>query len=480
MKKYKKVGLTALITFGVMLIFSSTDIVKADDTSKEVVVQYNQEINAQMLENIKTTRLKALLTPRIKVEVIPTQEEISKYYYNQLKNDISKNTYNALTNQISNNVIVDLNNIEYNIGEATEINLLKGFTDNIVQYVLDGYEAFIMDGSQNYWWTPEDIQLGEIIADVSDGKAKYKTVEIKSKATEWSQYETFNTKFEEVCNSITGNTPYEIAKSINYYICKNVEYKILTNTTMEQSAYGALILNQAVCEGQAQLFNLICREKGVLCLNIYGWASETSTTTAHAWNYIYEPKKEKWYAVDVTWNNYEDDFLYFMVGSDTEINGVKFGKNHIAGFQQFTNQTYTPSSPTISTEKYIDSITIDGEYMINIQPNTKYNDFVKEFSSNDSFTVMDGNNVITEEDLIKTGQVLTTENHNYILVVKGDVNGDGKTDIKDILRINRHRLNKLQLTNEFLKAGCVDEDEKSDIKDILTINRYRLGKINEL
>ncbi len=480
MTKWIKIILTFTIIYGIMLISSRMNVVKATNTPKEIIVQYNQEIDAKMLENIKTTKFKALLTSRAKVEALPTQEEINKYYYNQLQNDISRNTYNALANQISNKVIVELNNVEYNIDEETESEIIQCFVDNIVQYVLDGYEAFIMDGSKNYWWTPEDLEIGEIKVDVNEGKAKYKTVEIKSKAKEWSEYENFNTKFKEVCNSITGDTPYEIARSVNYYICNNVEYRTLENTTMEQSAYGALILNQAVCEGQIQLFSLICREKGIICLNIYGWASETITATAHAWNYIYEPKNEKWYAVDVTWNNYEDNFLYFMVGNDTEIKGTKFSKNHLAGFKQFINQTYTPSSPTLSSEKYIDSITIDGEYIKNIQPDTSYNEFIKEFSNKTNFTVMEGNDVITGDDLIKTGQTFNIGNLRYIVIVKGDVNGDGKADIKDILRINKHRLNKQLLKNEFLKAGYVDKGERSDIKDLLRINKYRLGKINEL
>ena len=87
---------------------------------------------------------------------------------------------------------------------------------------------------------------------------------------------------------------------------------------------------------------------------------------------------------------------------------------------------------------------------------------------------------ISGTDMIKTGQVLEVGEDSYKLVVKGDSNADGKADIMDILQINRHRLNKIRLTDCYLKAADVNGDNKADIMDILKINRYRLGKINEL
>ena len=253
----------------------------------------------------------------------------------------------------------------------------------------------------------------------------------------------------------------------------------MDDTEIEQTPYGALIMNKAVCEGQAQLFNLICREKGVISINVYGYTNENNTSTAHAWNYVYEPSKGEWYAVDVTWNNYYKDSLYLMIGSNTAPNGIQFGKNHIPGFKQFTLQTYTPATPILSSERYIEPITIDGNYIKNIQPNTKYEDFVKEFSKNMVFTVKEGNNIVTGSTKIKTGQTFTSGDKTYILIVTGDVNGDGQADIKDILQTNKHRLNKTKLTNEYLKAGDTNRDGKEDLKDILQINKYRLEKISE-
>ena len=261
MKKIKKYSISLLAVLGIFIIFPNINTVNASDTSQEKSISYNKEINENMLEEIKTTRFKVLLTPRIKVQSSPTQEDISKYYYNQLTNDIAKNTYNTLKTQISNKVTVDLNKIEYDIGSLTDDNLRECFTTNLLPHVLDGYEAYVMDGAENYWWTT-NVQIGEIIADIENGKAKYKTVELISNMEEWSNYLTFNTKLKEVSDSMTGESVYEIARSVNHYIMSNVEYTVLDDTDIEQTPYGALIEKKAVCEGQTQLFNLICRQKG--------------------------------------------------------------------------------------------------------------------------------------------------------------------------------------------------------------------------
>ncbi|MBR3249727.1 MAG: hypothetical protein IKF83_03390 [Clostridia bacterium] len=479
MRSIKKVIIVCIFIITISIIFSNTNTVKAENMPQETIIEYSQNIDTKMLEEIKTSKFNVLAKPQVKVKATPEEADISKYYYNQLKNEISKTTYNTLQEQINNKIKINLNDYKCDISESTEDAATQSFQEKLFPYILDGYEAYIMDSPKNYWWT-SDVKIGNIEVLISEKKATYKSVEIWSEMKEWSEYNKFNTKLKELSNSITGNNVYEIVKSINYYIMNNVEYTVIDDTDIEQTAYGALILNKAVCEGQAQLFNLLCREKGVQCINVYGYTNENSTATAHAWNYVYEPSKQQWYAVDVTWNNNYDDALYLMVGSNTIIKDAQFGKNHIAGFKQYKVQTYTPATPILATERYIEPITLDGNYMVNIQPNTTYESFSKEFSKDIQFTVKEKDKVIGGNDIIKTGQKFTTENRTYTLIVKGDINGDGLADIRDILGINKHRLNKVKLIDEFLKAGNVNNDEAVDIRDILQINKYRLGKINEL
>ncbi len=76
--------------------------------------------------------------------------------------------------------------------------------------------------------------------------------------------------------------------------------------------------------------------------------------------------------------------------------------------------------------------------------------------------------------------ITQTATQAITVVLKGDANGDGKVDFKDILVINKHRLGKTQLTGIYLEAADVTGDGKADFTDILKINKYRLGKINSL
>lgn len=129
-----------------------------------------------------------------------------------------------------------------------------------------------------------------------------------------------------------------------------------------------------------------------------------------------------------------------------------------------------------SFTKYV----INDIYITKIQPNTQYEDFIKNIQTNISYEIKEGDKVVDSTSIMKTGQVLTIEDKSYTIVVTGDCNGDGQAELKDILAINKHRLNKVSLTTEYLQGADVNGDGVADLKDILQINKFRLGKIEEL
>ena len=122
--------------------------------------------------------------------------------------------------------------------------------------------------------------------------------------------------------------------------------------------------------------------------------------------------------------------------------------------------------------------------LINITPNTTFKDMISHITTNGIITLNNENEKITNnEEIISTGMNLTitlnNESCEFIIVVKGDTNGDGESNLKDLLQVNKHRLNKVQLKDEFLLAGDVTGDNIVDLKDLLKINKFRLGKINQ-
>ena len=88
-----------------------------------------------------------------------------------------------------------------------------------------------------------------------------------------------------------------------------------------------------VCEGYAKAFKVLCDEMGIPCVLSDG----ISLGVLHMWNCV--EINGNWYAVDTTWNDPatgSDDKIsgqenenYFLVGSETVIDGIKFKYTHI-------------------------------------------------------------------------------------------------------------------------------------------------------
>ena len=62
------------------------------------------------------------------------------------------------------------------------------------------------------------------------------------------------------------------------------------------------------------------------------------------------------------------------------------------------------------------------------------------------------------------------------VVVTGDVNGDGKCSISDLVQINSHLLGRQELGDAFLQAADINGDGKCTISDLVQINSHLLGR----
>lgn len=92
------------------------------------------------------------------------------------------------------------------------------------------------------------------------------------------------------------------------------------------------------------------------------------------------------------------------------------------------------SEPTFTLNKY----KIKNNCIIKIKPNTDYNTFIRDISTNRDYEVKDGNRILSGTDMIKTGQKLINGlGQTYTLVVTGDLNGDGKISLVELARISK-------------------------------------------
>ena len=136
----------------------------------------------------------------------------------------------------------------------------------------------------------------------------------------------------------------------------------------------------------------------------------------------------------------------------------------------------------ITSEKYI----IQDLYISKIQPKTTIKEFKEQIQTNSNQVKLynNGKEIEADDEIIKTGMQIeikfAEKTKTLTLAVDGDVNGDGKADFKDIVSMNKHKLNKKKLNEVELIAGDVNNDNKVDFKDIVKVNKYRLNKITIL
>ena len=86
---------------------------------------------------------------------------------------------------------------------------------------------------------------------------------------------------------------------------------------------------------------------------------------------------------------------------------------------------------------------------------------------------------LTENDKVKTGDVVTTDDNNYVIILIGDANMDGKISPQDYIRIKNHILKNKVITDETnLLSADANEDGKITPQDYIRIkNRILRGEV---
>lgn len=125
---------------------------------------------------------------------------------------------------------------------------------------------------------------------------------------------------------VSGITRYERLLSIHDELARRVTYVLDADRAHE--AAGALLDGEAVCEGYAKAFKLLCDREEIPCLLVVGLGQGS----AHMWNMV-QMEDDRWYAVDVTWDDQESRTLheFFLAGEQTPsalCNGAAFEETH--------------------------------------------------------------------------------------------------------------------------------------------------------
>ena len=243
--------------------------------------------------------------------ILPDSEEIVEVKYEEfiLQNPQMEGCYSELDSKQK-----DYYSRIYAIAEdMTEGYVDMGeFYEGAVADVSIAYNAFLNDNAEIFWMpntyvlatTGNKMMAIAFECSDKDRKSEYAV----SKSLRDSYRSQLDKVVKEVMAELDGlDSEYEKEKYINDYICDNVSYN--ETAALNNTSYGALVLNNALCEGYARAFKLLCNRAGIECALIVG----ESQNTGHMWNRVNIDRKHSF--VDVTWNDREDykSYAYFNI-----------------------------------------------------------------------------------------------------------------------------------------------------------------------
>lgn len=301
-----------------------------------------------------------------KAEMPETQKETvtsnKRYFYNQL-NSYSKIIYEKL---LSNKENMKTGTYKLQFGESFNnlleqengADLLQDYYQSAVEtYLNDNPDVFYLDPTKMYiniktikkvFYTTYDVYID------SGKMSNYLSNEFTSKQEIHVAEEKIKNEVDKVIKKIDGGAEYDKILMIHDYIVNNCSFDESLQKDNVYNMYGAIVNKEAVCEGYTKAFKYFMDKVGIECVVVIGTATNSENNTeSHAWNYI--NLNNKWYAIDVTWDDpivrghgfvgNDIKYKYFLKGSSI------MNKDHFES-GQFTENGQVYTYPTLSINDY--------------------------------------------------------------------------------------------------------------------------------
>lgn len=150
--------------------------------------------------------------------------------------------------------------------------------------------------------------------------------------------------------------------------------------------------------------------------------------------------------------------------------------------------TTPPPSPTTVVEQEVlkhFGLTKQDGYVVGFQLGSSVASVKQLLSSYPNVTLSNFQDASGRE--ISTGTISTNmrftltfnqKEYHYIVVIKGDVNGDGSIYATDYVKIKNHIMGKTKLEGAYLKAADINNDNNIYATDYVRIKNYIMGKGN--
>ena len=133
----------------------------------------------------------------------------------------------------------------------------------------------------------------------------------------------------------------------------------------------------------------------------------------------------------------------------------------------------------------IDSYTISDGFMSGISLNTDISEFNLGIDSMYEVKITNNKEHLKNSGLIATGDNVSIYLDDelvasYKVVVKGDINGDGKNNAHDISRLYKQIRGRISMDECYIRASDVNGDTKANAHDISKMYKYIRGRISKL
>ena len=268
----------------------------------------------------------------------------NNFYYNQL-DDTAKAIYNKLNenkeNMKSGNYTIEFGKTfnELLNSENGEQKMNTAYQSALDAYLLDNPDVFYLDVTKMYLLMNTRTVGKKTTYTVSIGGENgfsYYNSSFYSQAQVNSAVSKIEKETEEIINQTSNNT-YKKIQQLHNWLVDNIEYEQSLTGTNIRNIYGAFEEKEVVCEGYAKAFKYLLDKAGIENIIVVGYGTNsTGNTEEHAWNYI--KLNNKWYAVDVTW----DDPIIVGNGKLSDKNRYNY---FLRGSNNF-NDTHTATGKT--------------------------------------------------------------------------------------------------------------------------------------
>lgn len=124
------------------------------------------------------------------------------------------------------------------------------------------------------------------------------------------------------------------------------------------------------------------------------------------------------------------------------------------------------------------TLKISNSYILNINPETTTKSFMEKFTVIEGYTIKHEDTELSERDTISTGDILEeTDGNKFTLIVRGDLNCDGRLSIVDLSIERKYLLEIIEIDDVKKMSSDMNIDEEISLVDISIMRKTILGII---